>query len=403
MDWAIIKVVDSLQLQGGGAVIREALKKSDATNVAALQVDIKVAQDYIRYLENPDMINAVIAAAPDSQFAAGWALTLLRAKELGLDALGRATDGADSLVGDDQDEHLRGLGGSDVIDGGLGDDFLDGGAGDDHLTGGAGNDTLKGAGGVDTLIGGAGDDTYIIDATNDVVTEYANEGADTIVTTRSQFALIDNIENLTYTGSGAFTGTGNGLDNVIAGGSGSDIIDGAAGNDTYRVQGSQDRSRVLRFGGNWIVAQNGQGVDKLANIEKLVDDGGDLKVFDNALQYVASHADLISTVGANSQAAYNHFLNNGVAENRKITFSGLAYIASYDDLRLSFGADGEAGARHYIELGRGQGRSIVFDSQAYIYKYADVQATYGNDLEAAARHFIMTGAALGRNSSLAGN
>lgn len=46
-------------------------------------------------------------------------------------------------------------------------------------------------------------------------------------------ALYPNIRNLTFTGTGAFVGTGNSLDNVIAGGPGNDILIGYAGNDTF--------------------------------------------------------------------------------------------------------------------------------------------------------------------------
>ena len=48
------------------------------------------------------------------------------------------------------------------------------------------------------------------------------------------FALdsFSGVENLTYTGTGDFTGSGNELDNVITGGSGSDTLDGGGGNDT---------------------------------------------------------------------------------------------------------------------------------------------------------------------------
>jgi Ca2+-binding RTX toxin-like protein len=64
--------------------------------------------------------------------------------------------------------HMRGLGGTDILNGKDGDDILDGGAGndtlngddgDDILIGGAGDDTLFGKNGNDTLEGGVGDDT----------------------------------------------------------------------------------------------------------------------------------------------------------------------------------------------------------------------------------------------------
>ncbi|ANM22118.1 serralysin-like metalloprotease domain-containing protein [Rhizobium sp. N941] len=100
------------------------------------------------------------------------------------------------------------------------------------ITGGAGNDTLNGGAGADTLIGGAGNDTYIVDHAGDLVTEAADKGIDTVRTNLASYALADNVENLSFVGTGAFAGTGNALNNVIVGGSGSNTLTGGAGNDT---------------------------------------------------------------------------------------------------------------------------------------------------------------------------
>jgi|GEM_PF-259753 len=100
------------------------------------------------------------------------------------------------------------------------------------LTGNSGNNTLDGGAGVDTLVGGTGDDRYIVDNSSDVVTENFGEGTDTIQASVS-YTLTDNVENLTLTGSGNLTGTGNALDNVITANTGSDSLLGGSGNDTY--------------------------------------------------------------------------------------------------------------------------------------------------------------------------
>src|SRR5213078_3305109 len=103
---------------------------------------------------------------------------------------------------------------------------ITGGAGNDTLTGGAGDDTLNGGAGSDTMAGGAGNDVYIVDVATDVVTENANEGTDEVRTALASYTLGTNVENLTYTGAAAFTGTGNTLDNVITGGAGTDNLSG---------------------------------------------------------------------------------------------------------------------------------------------------------------------------------
>ncbi|TAY69455.1 M10 family metallopeptidase, partial [Rhizobium leguminosarum] len=108
------------------------------------------------------------------------------------------------------------------------------------IRGAAGADTLDGKAGADILIGGAGDDTYIVDNLADVVTERPNEGADLVKTTLSSYALTNNVEKLTFIGTGDFAGTGNGLANTINGGAGNDTLDGGAGNDALDGGGGND-------------------------------------------------------------------------------------------------------------------------------------------------------------------
>ncbi|MGO4469648.1 beta strand repeat-containing protein, partial [Pseudoduganella sp. RAF53_2] len=55
------------------------------------------------------------------------------------------------------------------------------------------------------------------------------------------YILKDNFEGLEYRGAGAFTGTGNSLDNVLTGGAGNDKLNGMAGNDTLCGNGGADR------------------------------------------------------------------------------------------------------------------------------------------------------------------
>ncbi|MCV9965960.1 calcium-binding protein [Pararhizobium sp. BT-229] len=84
----------------------------------------------------------------------------------------------------------------------------------------------------DTLAGGLGNDTYIIGVSAGAfVEETAASGTD-IVLSSVNYTLTANVENLTYTGTGNFSGTGNAIDNIITGGTGNDTLDGAAGADT---------------------------------------------------------------------------------------------------------------------------------------------------------------------------
>jgi Ca2+-binding RTX toxin-like protein len=119
-----------------------------------------------------------------------------------------------------------------VIFGGVGNDLLDGGDGRDYLIGGAGDDTLVGGSGVaNQLQGGTGNDTYRVTAAGDSVIEFAGEGTDTLQTSRLSYGLGASVENLTFVGSGNFSGRGNALNNVIIGGAGDDNLNGAGGLD----------------------------------------------------------------------------------------------------------------------------------------------------------------------------
>jgi uncharacterized delta-60 repeat protein len=115
---------------------------------------------------------------------------------------------------------------------------------DNTLTGNAAANVLNGAAGNDTMVGGKGNDTYYIDTTGDAVTEAANAGTDTIITSLSTYSIsaLTNLENLSYSGSSNAMLTGNALINTLtggtgndtlAGGLGNDILTGGAGNDTF--------------------------------------------------------------------------------------------------------------------------------------------------------------------------
>ncbi|MCJ8281914.1 MAG: type I secretion C-terminal target domain-containing protein [Rivularia sp. ALOHA_DT_140] len=111
----------------------------------------------------------------------------------------------DRLIGDVQNNDIRGLGGDDSLDGLTGDD---------------------------TMSGGSGNDTYKVESVNDVVIENINQGIDT-VDAAIDYILGANLENLNLLeGTSALSGTGNELNNIINGNSRNNTLNGEAGNDT---------------------------------------------------------------------------------------------------------------------------------------------------------------------------
>jgi Ca2+-binding RTX toxin-like protein len=122
------------------------------------------------------------------------------------------------------------------------DNVLLGNSANNNLSGGSGDDTMSGGAGIDTLIGGQGYDVYNVDTITDTITENANEGTDTVITSVTYgLGANSNLENLTLTGTSTINGTGNAFNNVIEGnnanntlssGSGSDTLTGGDGVDT---------------------------------------------------------------------------------------------------------------------------------------------------------------------------
>ena len=147
---------------------------------------------------------------------------------------------ADWIEGNGGGDTLNGNDGDDLLEGGTGGDTLNGGAGIDTMNGGAGNDTMNGGAGNDIMAGGADNDTYVVQDAGDVITEDVGGGTDTVQTALAAYTLPDNVETLTYTGAGAFAGTGNGLANTLNGGAGVDTLDGAGGNDTLNGNAGND-------------------------------------------------------------------------------------------------------------------------------------------------------------------
>lgn len=197
-----------------------------------------------------------------------------------LQLVGTATRG----TGNSLANTIIGNGGANILDGGLGADTMNGGAGNDIYVvdelgdvvseaGGGGTDTIQsavtwalasgfekltltgtaaingtgnsvnniltgnaaanmldGRFGSDQMAGGAGSDTYVVNAVGDVVTELRAQGTDTVKSSVS-YTLGSYVEVLQLIGTGSISGTGNALNNTVAGTTGNNVLDGGAGVD----------------------------------------------------------------------------------------------------------------------------------------------------------------------------
>ncbi len=183
----------------------------------------------------------------------------------------RGATAAEAVIfGDAEGREYLGRRGNDHIYGGAGNDFVHGAAGQDYLEGNDGNDELYGEGendillgqqgndkldggtGADRMSGGVGDDIYIVDNSGDKVVEFENGGRDQILAS-ANFSLGAQVEDLTLTGTGNTSGTGNNLDNRIIGNSGNNRLSGMGGNDL--LEGG--------IGFDTYVYHSGDGLDRI--------------------------------------------------------------------------------------------------------------------------------------------
>jgi len=160
-----------------------------------------------------------------------------------------ALDGSDTLFGGAGDDTL--YGGSrrydeeassfivdgefgsvapDVLYGGIGNDYVQGSLGADEIGGGAGADTLKGGAGNDVIYGGRGDTNAV--GINDVIS--GENGHDIIFASGGDDSVSGGADNDTlFGGTGDDTLNGNGGHDEIFGGTGNDSLAGGSGDDIF--------------------------------------------------------------------------------------------------------------------------------------------------------------------------
>ncbi|WGM40406.1 hypothetical protein [Caulobacter sp. NIBR1757] len=245
---------------------------------------------------------------------------------------------------------ITGGAGNDTLSGLAGDDQLNGGLGDDHLLGGQGADTLRGGEGADTLEGEAGNDTYHVADAGDLVIEALNAGTDSVISLLNSYTLTDNVENLSFVFAGAVTGIGNGLNNIITGGTGDDLLEGRVGDD--KLFGGLGVDTLLGAEGNDTL--DGQGGDDYAaggigNDTYIIDSLGDVVVevvgegTTDTVKTALSSLTLADNVEIMLYTGAASFSGTGNASNNTINggaFGDSLYgLAGADTLRGGLGTD----------------------------------------------------------------
>ncbi len=223
-----------------------------------------------QFVGTQEQANAIVALASSAATGGTYTISLSAVTIDGADTLATAVTDSFRLV---VPQVVLGTGAAETLNGGSGTQLIYGLALNDTLNGGAGDDYLDGGTGADSMVGGTENDTYVVDNAGDIVVELASQGTDTITTTRTTLSLaaIANVENLTYTGAGNFTGTGNTLANTLTGGAGNDTLSGGAGDDRLdgragadsMVGGTENDTYVVDNVGDIVVELASQGTDTI--------------------------------------------------------------------------------------------------------------------------------------------
>ncbi len=213
------------------------------------------------------------------------------------------------------------------------DNYIDVRLADKQLTP---NYLINGGAGADTVfVVNGGVNRVVIDNVGDVVN--GADGNDTIVSSIS-YTLAAAVGNLELTGSGAITGTGNALSNLINGATstGANVLTGGAGNDTYTIGV-----------GDTVVENAGEGTDTV--IAAFAAAGGNV-------HSLASHANVENLTATDAAGAATLI---GASGNNALTGNASANVlegAGGDDTLT-----GGAGDDRYVGFGAGSGHDLIVD------------------------------------------
>ena len=217
------------------------------------------------------------------------------------------------------------------------DNVLTGNIGVNTLTGNDGNDILDGGRGNDKLIGGAGNDTYYVGESGDVVTELANGGTDTVITTYDGYILASEVENLTINAlsNSSIDVTGNSVANIITGNSGWNILDGADGNDTLIGGAGAD----TLIGGAGVHIMTGGADFDTFTFKALTDSGTAVGSRDSITDFSTGELINLTAIDANSVTSLNQEFSFGAGADNvygagelQVSISGnVATVSLYVD------------------------------------------------------------------------
>jgi len=317
--------------------------------------------------------------------------------------------GADTIIGDDGKNRLRGVsllsdnvltdmgdsilgnGGDDTLDGGAGNDQLDGGSGNDRLIGGTGDDQIDGGTGTDTLVlqGDLADYTFTANADGSFLVEDIlpdRDGSDIFSqienvsfanTTVGLFALVGTINRFGTSGDDVLIGTAarerfygyagndslNGLEaeDQFIGGSGDDTLDGGAGT-------ADDLNFVWDIADYWLEYEEGgtQGVTVDLTLGVATDTYGDTDTLIDIERIFGTAVDdvLIGDDDAVTGNAFDPHTGTDIIEGR----------GGYDNLRYNLSANfGSPGGITAMYSASVAGAGTVIDTGGFTDTFSGIE------------------------------
>ena len=120
-----------------------------------------------------------------------------------------------------------------------------------------------------------------------------------------------------------------------------------------------------------------------------------LKDIFDAKYYADNNADLKAAYGYDEEKLYEHFVNFGLKEDRKLSpiLNVVEYRKAYKDLDAAFGDNWDAYVQHFLEVGAREKRTegVLFNPVVYAEAYTDIAQAFGTDVMAIAKHYLTIG------------
>ena len=187
--------------------------------------------------------------------------------------------------------------------------------------------------------------------------------------------------------------------------------------DDWDGDGLSDAQEVLVHANPQLLDTDSDGIDDWYEVTQDRTDPNDANSVRQWLNsfspeaYLVRYIDLANAFGTDYNAAWEHYLNDGVSEGRSHSesFSIDDYLLLNPDVAAAFGSDKKAALEHWFNYGINEGRQAFvplvtwpsgFSPEDYLARYADLAAAFGADYNKAWEHYLNYGVTEGRTHNV---